>query len=290
MGYPGEYFISIKHLLEVTMKKLFVAVTLLFACTAISQGAPVWPLEVGQIWVYEAYDSNGNVVPDAEQHAVVSGTAIKGSEDYYIFRDSYFRSTDTAIYEWDDDTNNHELFFFMGSVGDIWTHSTNNTVEILDTDYMVDITYGSGTYSSYQLKFSDPSGYWYMYIVPGLGVVQDDERFDADSSDYLYKLKAIYTPNSIEEILYFVDEYVEDGTLIGEGSGESAENRLNALVNMLEEAAYLIEEGLYEEACDRLWDAYRKCDGDPRPPDFVTGDAADDLAEMILVVMNELGC
>jgi hypothetical protein len=290
MGYPGEYFVNIKHLLEVTMKKLFVAVIVSFACTTISKGAPVWPFEVGQIWVYEAYDSDGNVVPEAEKRSVVNGIVTIGSEDYYSFWGSYFRSTDTEIYEWDDDTNEDELFFFMGSVGDTWDHSTNNTVEILDTDFVVDIPYGSGSYSSYQLKFSDPSGYWYIYTVPGLGVVQDDERFDTGTPNYIYKLKAIYTPNSIEDILYVVDEFVEDGTLVGEGPGASAENRLNALVNMLEEAAYLIEEGLYEEACDQLWDAYRKCDGDPRPPDFVTGDTADDLAEMILVAMNELGC
>ena len=94
----------------------------------------------------------------------------------------------------------------------------------------------------------------------------------------------------IEEILEFVEESVEDGTLTGEGPGKSADNRLNALINMLEEAQSLIEAGLYEEACGQLWSAYRKCDGESQPPDFVTGDAADDLAVMILLMMDELGC
>ena len=102
--------------------------------------------------------------------------------------------------------------------------------------------------------------------------------------------EGIKPTNEIEEILDFVDESVEYGTLTGDGPGNSGDNRLNALINMLEEAQSLIEAGLYEEACDQLWAAYRKCDGDPRPPDFVTGDAADDLAGMILVVMDELGC
>ncbi|MFC1792531.1 hypothetical protein ACFL3Q_02975 [Planctomycetota bacterium] len=96
--------------------------------------------------------------------------------------------------------------------------------------------------------------------------------------------------DEIEEILDFVDDSVEDGTLTGDGPGKSAGNRLNALINMLEEAQSLIEAGLYEEACDQLWSAYRKCDGVARPPDFVTGDAADDLAVMILLMMDELGC
>ncbi|MFC1792020.1 hypothetical protein ACFL3Q_00350 [Planctomycetota bacterium] len=94
----------------------------------------------------------------------------------------------------------------------------------------------------------------------------------------------------IEEILDFVEESVEDGTLTGDGPGKSADNRLNALINMLEEAQGLIEAGLYEEACDQLWSAYRKCDGEIRPRDFVTGEAAEDLADMILLMMDELGC
>jgi hypothetical protein len=94
----------------------------------------------------------------------------------------------------------------------------------------------------------------------------------------------------IEEILEFVEDSVEDQTLTGDGPGKSGDNRLNALINMIEEAQTLIEAGLYEEACDQLWSVYRRCDGELRPPDFVTGDAADDLADMILLIMDELGC
>ena len=94
----------------------------------------------------------------------------------------------------------------------------------------------------------------------------------------------------IEETIDLVDESVEDGTLAGDGPGNSAKNRLNALRNKLEAARDLIGEGLYEDACDQLWSTYRKCDGNPRPPDFVTGDAAEDLADMILLLMDDLGC
>lgn len=94
----------------------------------------------------------------------------------------------------------------------------------------------------------------------------------------------------IEEVIDFFDESVADGTLVGDGPGKSADGRRGALRNMIIAAGDLIEEGLYEEACDQLWAAYRKCDGDPKPPDFVAGDAADDLAVMILGVMYEIGC
>ena len=79
----------------------------------------------------------------------------------------------------------------MGSVGDSWSHGTNNIATILDTDHLVDIPYGLGNYSSYKLEFTDPSGSWYFYFVPGLGLVQDDERLDVDTPDYIYKLKSI---------------------------------------------------------------------------------------------------
>jgi len=94
----------------------------------------------------------------------------------------------------------------------------------------------------------------------------------------------------IEETIDFFDWAVEAGELEGQGPGKSANGRLNALRNMLENAAVLIEDGFYEEACDQLWSAYKKCDGNPKPPDFVTGEATDDLAVMILGVMDELGC
>jgi hypothetical protein len=96
--------------------------------------------------------------------------------------------------------------------------------------------------------------------------------------------------DEIEDILDFVDEAVEAGTLTGNGPGNSAGNRLNALRNKLEAASDLIEEGQYEEACDHLLSIYRKCDGESRPPDFVTGDVANDLADMILLLMDDLGC
>ena len=94
----------------------------------------------------------------------------------------------------------------------------------------------------------------------------------------------------IQEILDFIDESVEAGTLEGSGAGSSADKRLNALINMIEAVGDLIEQGRYEEACDQLWAAYRRCDGDPRPPDFVEGEAREQLAAMILALIESLGC
>ena len=94
----------------------------------------------------------------------------------------------------------------------------------------------------------------------------------------------------VQEILDFIDESVEAGTLEGSGAGNSADRRLNALINMIEAAGDLVEQGRYEEACDQLWAAYRRCDGEPVPPDFVEGEAREQLAAMILALIESLGC
>ena len=98
------------------------------------------------------------------------------------------------------------------------------------------------------------------------------------------------TAEQIADILDFFDESVADGNLVGDGPGNSAENRLNALRNMIEAEGNLIDAELIEDACWQLQDAYNRTDGESPPPDFVTGDAAAELAGMIEELMESLGC
>jgi len=95
---------------------------------------------------------------------------------------------------------------------------------------------------------------------------------------------------SIDNILNFFDESIPNGTLTGDGPGNSANGRLNALRNMLEMAGDLIEIPDIEGACVQLKAALGKCDGDPLQPDFVTGPAAIQLSQMIEDLMESLGC
>ena len=92
----------------------------------------------------------------------------------------------------------------------------------------------------------------------------------------------------IAEILEFFDASIADGTLIGNGPGKSAHNRRNALRNMIKSAGNLIENGNTEEACQQLLDAYQHIDGLPRPPDFATGEASIELADMIQALRTSL--
>lgn len=93
---------------------------------------------------------------------------------------------------------------------------------------------------------------------------------------------------TIADVLDFIYVSVEDETLVGDGPAMSAEKRLCALVNMLYEAQRLIEEELIEEVCEQLEDAYLLTDGENRPPDFVAGPAASELAALIQCLMDSM--
>ena len=94
----------------------------------------------------------------------------------------------------------------------------------------------------------------------------------------------------IADILTFIDSSVGNGSLAGSGPGNSGPGRLNALKNMIKAAGDLIHDGFFAEACDQLGDAYQRTDGVPKPPDFVAGPAAAELAQRIQALRASLGC
>jgi Leucine-rich repeat (LRR) protein len=91
-----------------------------------------------------------------------------------------------------------------------------------------------------------------------------------------------------EQILEFFDTSVADGTLEGVGPGNSPDNRLKALRNMLEATSDLIVGEYYDDAYAQLVNILKKCDGQFPPPDFVTGEAREELANMIMELMEDL--
>ena len=93
----------------------------------------------------------------------------------------------------------------------------------------------------------------------------------------------------IADILMFFDDSVANGTLVGSGPGNSAKGRLGALRNMIDAAGDLISQGRITKACQQLQNAYLRVDGQPKPPEFATGQAAAQLANMIQQLINSLG-
>ena len=101
-----------------------------------------------------------------------------------------------------------------------------------------------------------------------------------------FALEPVPEPSTlVQEILDFIDNSVEAGTLEGSGPGNSGDARLNALTNMMETAADLIEDRNYDGAYNLVEQAHRRCDGLSPPPDFVEGEARGTLAEMAADLM-----
>jgi hypothetical protein len=92
----------------------------------------------------------------------------------------------------------------------------------------------------------------------------------------------------IQQVLDFIEASFEEGTLEGIGPRKSAENRRNELVNMLELAKGYIAAGELENAYDQLALVVRICDWQVEPPDFVDGEAREELTEMITELMMQL--
>lgn len=105
-------------------------------------------------------------------------------------------------------------------------------------------------------------------------------------------LSELPSDEQVEAIVAYVDDCVEDGTIVGDGpgNGASADGRLNALLNQLDAVEDLIQEGFHEQACEQLAGLYKKTDGLPKPPDFVSGESAAVLSRLILDLMASIGC
>lgn len=120
---------------------------------------------------------------------------------------------------------------------------------------------------------------------------------------------------SISEIIEFYDSAVFTGKLTGSdkkkvqlsndqlttysSSVESKnaidlnENRLKTFRNMLASAEKIIEDANDNLVCDKLSGIYSKTDGQnppQSPPDFIFGEAKQDLANMISTLMQQIEC
>lgn len=84
------------------------------------------------------------------------------------------------------------------------------------------------------------------------------------------------------QIKSFINESLDNSTLEGTGKGkQTAQNRVRSFYKMLVLTTHMIENGNIESARNKLTTIYKKTDGKPNPVDFVTGDAAGDLAKLI---------
>ena len=94
----------------------------------------------------------------------------------------------------------------------------------------------------------------------------------------------------VDGTLRVIDYAIENGTLEGSGPGKSSNGRLGSLINMIENAGALFDNGFTSRACMQLRSAQQKTDGQTPPPDFVTGPAAAELEQLIQDMLDSMGC
>jgi cysteine-rich repeat protein len=99
---------------------------------------------------------------------------------------------------------------------------------------------------------------------------------------------ACLTP--IGEILLFYDTAAVGRTLLGSGRGSSAQGRLQALRQELAAAERGFAGRADRGTCGQLASILRRSDGSERPPDFVAGDSAPELAARLRSLQREIGC
>jgi hypothetical protein len=109
-------------------------------------------------------------------------------------------------------------------------------------------------------------------------------------------------PQTLEEMIdalvEFVEDSVDEGTLVGLGPGRAGEARLNNFfIPNLERAQGDIHDGTpydLEIACSRLNASQLRCDGGwpfIMPPDFVAGEARSEVYNRIIAIMELIeGC
>jgi probable HAF family extracellular repeat protein len=96
---------------------------------------------------------------------------------------------------------------------------------------------------------------------------------------------------TIDEILNFFDDCVSLGTIKGRGKKpKSAKAKLRKFEKKLESVQKCLDENKIKKACKKLKYLYKRCDLDPKPKDLIKGEEVPELSDMILDLMEDLGC
>lgn len=177
---------------------------------------------------------------------------------------------DTSDFDDDPDTDMLVLAAWIDIFGK-WPGDGQEPVTLYTTNF----TTNAENFSGSIINFSSPS------TAAGRDFFSTSAVINAEETPPL---------EQIANILEFFDQSVADGTLVGEGPGNSAKGRLNALRNMIKAAGNLIIDEDIEETCQQLQDAFNRTDGQFPPPDFAAGSAASDLAKLIQNLRSDLEC
>ena len=96
--------------------------------------------------------------------------------------------------------------------------------------------------------------------------------------------------NNLKDVLEFIKELIWSGDLSGSGPGKSADHRLNSFINKIEAASKLLNLNNNKNACKLIELSIMSCDGDNVHEDFVIGEGAPLVADMLSKINISIGC
>jgi beta propeller repeat protein len=225
------------------------------------------PAEVNVTEDFEAHDREPSI--DGNIIAYSSNSASLG--DIYLYRitdDTTEQITFGSDYERNPEVSGDFVAYesYAGGDADIWIYSISLGV-------------------SEQATINSEEQY--LHAISSNRLVYTDNR-NGNLDIYLLEFQFV---SDMDEIIAFFDASVEAGTLWGKGDLPwIANKRLKAFRCMLVTAGTLIDEGYFGLGCFTLERIYRRSDGYLRPPDFIVGDAREELVTMILQLKTDLGC
>jgi hypothetical protein len=113
--------------------------------------------------------------------------------------------------------------------------------------------------------------------------------FDGTDFEVYLATPSTTSETDITNVISFIETSLLNGSLVAVGpTTKAAQGKANAFVNMIKNASDLISAGDGDGAVAQLKAAYAKIDGKRNPPDFMTGDNVNELAAMILDLIDEL--
>jgi len=232
---------------------------------------------------------SGNPLVADSDFTLTSGTASEeltihtSCSQPLVYGEDIFGSLTLVGYIGEDCINNLSATYASGGVQLTWDATGADHYNV----YKSNISGGPYIFvgSTIDATFLD------LTTLAGLNYVVRTAIFNSEEICQSNEVIALQAPGEqIDNIIEQFDDSVDAEEIVGDGPANSADGRLNAFGNMLDQAQDFIDAGNYTEACIILESAFGKCDGVVPPPDFVTGPAANAMAISIQTLMDTLGC
>ena len=203
-------------------------------------------------WQYQAYEPFDSSLGELESVEVSVSITLSGQAgDTFRFRNSFFTGWSPAAYQ----------------------HYDDDTIVDISANEQIDRTY----------SYTTPAGVA-PWIDPDYATVGAFQYFESRSYDAAHSVFVTTTITFVYDVPVILDDVAD--YIAGLDSGDfSNANRQGTLGNKLDAISNLITAGDLCDAIDKLQDEILpKMDGDPSPPDWVTG--ATTQAELVQMVQD----